>query len=95
VRIEFLRGRLAKPNGRLASIRHVATAMAKNGGVAEIVGGDPEFLAREGGLLPNTRLAHATVETTRGRRAIPVFANYLTSNATRIRNLIRSQRMDG
>jgi hypothetical protein len=32
-------------------------------------------------------LAHAAVETTGAEIAIPVFANYLTSNAARIRNL--------
>jgi hypothetical protein len=86
-RIEYLRVHLAGPNGRLASISHVATALGKNGGLAEIVGGDQEFLAREVALLPKARLAHATVETNKGRHAIPVFASYLTSNATRIRNL--------
>jgi len=47
VRFEFLRVRLAKPDGRLASIRHVATALAAYGGVAEIVGGNKEMLALE------------------------------------------------
>jgi hypothetical protein len=86
-RIEYLRIHLARPNGRLASISYVVTALGQNGGVAEIVGGDQGFLAREVALLPNARLAHATVETTGGGIAIPVFASYLTSNATRIRNL--------
>jgi hypothetical protein len=61
--------------------------LAKNGGVAEIVGGHKEFLAREFALLPKTTLAHATVETVGGRIPIPVLATYVTSNATRIRNL--------
>ena len=82
-RIEYLRVRLARPNGRPASISCVATALSKNGGVAEIVGGDRKFLAREVALLPNARLAHATVESARGRIAVPAFASYLTSNATR------------
>jgi hypothetical protein len=86
-RIEYLRVRLARPNGRPASISCVATALSKNGGVAEIVGGDQKFLAREVALLPNARLAHATVESTEGRIVVPVFAMYVTSNTTRIRNL--------
>jgi hypothetical protein len=87
VRIEYLRFLFTKPNGRLASVRHVAMELAKHGGVAEIVGGDKEFLAREVGFLPNTQLAHSTVEATSGTIAISVYASYLTSNATRIRNL--------
>jgi hypothetical protein len=87
VRIEYMRVCLAKPNGRLASIRHVAMMLAKNGGVAEIVGGDRETLAREEAWLLDTSLAHATVETARGRIAIPLFASYVTPNATRIHNL--------
>jgi hypothetical protein len=87
VRIESLRIRLAKPNGRPASIRYVAIALAKNGGVAEIVGGNQEALALEVALLPNTRLAHATVEMGEMKLSIPVYATYLTSEATRIRNL--------
>jgi hypothetical protein len=87
VRIEYLRVRLAKPNGRLASIRRVVMATAKEGGVAEIVGGDQETLALFVSRLPNTKLAHATVETSSGRIAVPVFASYVTPNATRIRNL--------
>jgi hypothetical protein len=86
-RIEYLRVRLARPNGRPASISFVATALGKSGGVAEIVGGDQEFLAREVGLLPNVGLTHSTIRTNKGRHAIPVFASYVTSNATRIRNL--------
>jgi hypothetical protein len=84
VRIEYLRFRLAKPKGRLASIRHVAMALAKNGGVAEIVGGNKEALALEVDLLPNARLAHATVGT---KISVPLYATYLTPEATRIRNL--------
>jgi hypothetical protein len=87
VRIEYLRFHLAKPNGRLASVRHVAMELAKNGGVAEIIGGDNEFLAREVAFLPNTRLAHATVESERGGIAVPLFATYVTSDCKRIRNL--------
>jgi hypothetical protein len=80
VRFEFLRVRLAKPDGRLASIRHVAMALAKSGGLAEIVGGNVPLLAK-------TRLAHATVETIEARIPIPVYATYVTPEATRIRNL--------
>jgi hypothetical protein len=87
VRIEFLRVRLARPDGRLASIRCVAIALAKNGGVAEIVGGNKEMLALEVTLLENTRLAYATVETIGARIPIPTYATYVTPNATRIRNL--------
>ena len=87
VRFEFLRVRLAKPDGRLASIRHVAMALAKSGGLAEIVGGNVEMLARELPLLAKTRLAHATVETIEARIPIPVYATYVTPEATRIRNL--------
>jgi hypothetical protein len=87
VRIEYLRFCLAKPNGHLASVSHVATTLAKSGGLAEIIGGDKEFLTREVPFLPNIRLAHATVESASGRIAVPVFASYMTSNATRIRNL--------
>lgn len=86
VRIEFLRVRYAKPDGRLASVRHVAMTLAKNGGVAEIVGGNEE-MALEFALLPRTRLAHITAETTNGRVSIPVHATYVTSDAARIRNL--------
>jgi hypothetical protein len=87
VRFEFLRVRLAKPDGRLASIRRVAIALAENGGVAEIVGGNKEMLALELALLAKTRLAHATVETVEARIPITVYATYLTPEATRIRNL--------
>ena len=87
VRFEFLRVRLAKPDGRLASIRHVATALAAYGGVAEIVGGNKEILALELALLAKTRLAYATVETIEGIIPIPVYATYMTPEATRIRNL--------
>jgi hypothetical protein len=87
VRFEFLRVRLAKPDGRLASIRHVAMALAAYGGVAEIVGGNKEMLARELALLAKTRLAHATIETIEGIIPIPVYATYMTPEATRIRNL--------
>jgi hypothetical protein len=45
VRIEYLRVCLAKPNGRLASVRHVAMMLAKNGGLAEIVGGRPRNIS--------------------------------------------------
>jgi hypothetical protein len=55
-RVEYLRVRLAKPNGRLASVRHVAIVLAKNGGLAEIIGGNQEFLAREVALLPNAAI---------------------------------------
>ena len=87
IRIEYLRVRLAKPNGRIASISRVATALAQNGGVAEIVGGDQKTLAREAAWLLNSKLAHATFETSSGRIAVPVYASYVTPNATRIRNL--------
>ena len=87
VRFEFLRMRPAKPDGRLASIRHVAMALAASGGVAEIVGGNREMLALELPLLAKTRLAHATVETIEARIPIPVYATYMTPEATRIRNL--------
>src|SRR5258706_13887009 len=87
VRFEFLRVRLAKPDGRLASIRHVAMALAAYGGVAEIVGGNKEILALELPWLAKTRLAHATVETIEGIIPIPVYATYMTPEATRIRNL--------
>ncbi len=87
VRFEFLRVRLAKPDGRIASIRHVAMALAADGGVAEIVGGNKEMLARELALLAKTRLAHATIETIEGIIPIPVYATYMTPEATRIRNL--------
>jgi hypothetical protein len=74
--MEYLRVRLARPNGRPASISYVATALGKSGGVAEIVGGAPDFLARELAFLPDARLAHATVETSRGKHIIiPVFEN--------------------
>jgi hypothetical protein len=87
VRFEFLRVRLAKPDGRLASIRRVAMALAAYGGVAEIVGGNKEPLALELRLLARTRLAHATIETIKARISIPIYATYVTSNAARIRNL--------
>jgi hypothetical protein len=88
VRIEYLRFHLAKPNGRLASVRRVAMELAKNGGVAEIIGGDKEFLAREvADFLPDTRLAYASVESVKGRIAVPIFASYVTSDWKRIRNL--------
>jgi len=87
IRIEYLRVLLAKLNGRIASISRVATALAQNGGVAEIVGGDKKALAREAAWLLDSKLAHATFETSSGRIAVPVFASYVTPNATRIRNL--------
>jgi hypothetical protein len=87
VRIEYLRVCLAKPNGRLASVRHVAMMLAKNGGLAEIIGGDREKLAREQTRPLDTRIAHATFETASGRIAVPLFASYVTPNETRIRNL--------
>jgi hypothetical protein len=87
VRFEFLRMGPAKPDGRRASIRHVAMALAASGGVAEIVGGNREMLALALPLLAKTRLAHATVETIDARIPIPVYATYMTPEATRIRNL--------
>ena len=87
VRFEFMRVRLAKSDGRRASIRHVAVALAAYGGVAEIVGGNVEMLALELPLLAKTRLAYATVETIEARIPIPVYATYITPEATRIRNL--------
>jgi hypothetical protein len=87
VRFEYLRVRLAKPDARLASIRRVAMALAANGGVAEIIGGDKEMLALEITLLENARFSHATVETIGARTPISVCATYFTSDARRIRNL--------
>src|SRR5258707_205114 len=57
------------------------------GGVAEIGGGNKEILALELPWLAKTRLAHATVETIEGIIPIPVYATYMTPEATRIRNL--------